>query len=257
VRVLSATGRGSGTLSASLTAAGRDLDALLAQVDAVPPARHFRISGGVCLERAYRVAPPPEGDPAPPDPVTVLTGARAVVQGVTLELDADRGGGMPAQVRLTPPPGRRLEIPQDLLAVLGREWRPMQDRETHWLGSIRAAPDEPKRTADLEAKLERTVAHLEETLGGTPTEFHRRHHEARWQALRRRAAPAFASCGVIFGIPAIALLPAVEGPRDQMLLLQIAGLLLLGIFAFTDLPRVEIPSLPRDLPQERWLVDDR
>lgn len=241
-------------LSASVTAAGPDPGALLEQIHRFPRERHFQVEHGVVVTRSYRLQRDATGESGETW-LPVLTIARAEVHGVNLEVDADRGGGMPAQVRLDAPPGQRLQIPQDLLAVIGRHWRPLEDYTSDWRGTIRISRREPERTSDMEAKLGRTVAHLAETLSQPPAEFHPRHLRARWRVSLRRATPLLAALGLIGATPAVSLLPMGEGTLLRMLVFHAPPLMLAGFFLFSELPRIEIPPLPRPLRQERWYAD--
>jgi hypothetical protein len=61
--------------------------------------------------------------------------------------------------------------------------------------------------------------------------------------------------GLIAATPAVSLLPMGEGSLLRMLIFHAPPLMLAGFFLFNELPRIEIPPLPRPLKQERWLVD--
>jgi hypothetical protein len=176
------------------------------------------------------------------------------VLGVTLEVDADRSAGMPIQVRLRVPAGRQLQVPEDLLAVLGWDWRPVEDYISHWRGTIRVAKHEPRRTADIEDKIERTLLHLDETLSRSPASFHRRFVRERWRAAFRRAIPLLVGIGMIAATPLVRLLPMGEGTLLRMLVFHAPPLMLVAFFLFSELPRIEIPPLPRPLRQETWLA---
>jgi hypothetical protein len=238
-------------LSATLTAAGPDPELLLTQIEGFSPARHFPAHGGVPVQRSYRLTGA-TGHWAP-----VLTDARAEVEGVTLLLDGDRGGGLPAHLHLSAPPGHRLAVPEDLLAVIGRHWRPLEDYNRDWRGTIRVAKREPERTPDLEDKLARTVVHLAQTLSEPPGAFHTRHRRARWQVSLRRATPLLTALGLIAATPAVSLLPMGEGTLLRMLVFHAPPLMLAAFFMFSELPRIEIPPLPRSLNEESWIAEKR
>jgi hypothetical protein len=242
-------------LSAELVAAGPEPEALLDQVADFPLARHFARHDGVLVQRSYKLLPGQGRDDPPGQTwVPTLIHARARVQGVTLEVDADRSPGMPIQVRLRAPAGQKLKIPQDLLSVLGRHWRPLDDYISHWRGSIRVTRREPARRADIEDKLGRTVAHLAETLTQPPGGFHQRHLRQRWRASFHRAVPLLVAIGMIAATPLVRLLPMGEGSLLRMLVFHAPPLMLVAFFLFSELPRIEIPPLPRPLRQESWLA---
>jgi hypothetical protein len=237
------------SLSATLTIVGPDPEALLDQIERVPPERHFPVHEGTPVQRSYRIAAGRGGW------VPVLTGARAGVGGLTLEVDNDRGGGMPAHVHLSAPAGKRLAIPPDLLAVLGRPWRPLEDYTNDWRGSIRLPKHEPQRTRDLEDRIERAIVHLADTLSKPPADFHPRHRGARWRVALRRGTPLLVALGMIAATPAVSLLPMGEGSILRMLIFHAPPLMLAGFFLFSELPRIEIPPFPRRLKQACWIVD--
>jgi hypothetical protein len=236
-------------LTATLTASGPDPGLLLAQIERFPLARHLPVHGGVPVQRSYRLARA-AGGWAP-----ILTEARAQVEGVALMVDGERGGGMPAHVHLSAPPGQRLAIPQDLLAVMGKPWRPLEDYTKDWRGTLRVPKHEPDRAPDLEEKIGRTVEHLAETLSLPPATFHPRYRRARWGVALRRATPLLVAVGLIAATPAVSLLPMGEGTILRMLIFHAPPLMLVGFFLFNELPRIEVPPLPRPLRQTRWLAD--
>lgn len=245
-----------GCLSATLTAAGPDCGALLDQIERFPPARHFPVHQGIPLQRCYRLAAGARRTEEAAEAWTVvLTRTRAEVRGVTLEVDADRGGDMPAQLRLGAPSGQRLQIPPDLIAVLGRHIRPLEDYTDEWRGTIKAREKLPARTPEMEDKLERIVVHLAETLSQSPRSFHHRHRGARWRVTLQRATPLLLTLGLIAATPAVSLLPMGEGTLLRMLIFHAPPLMLASLFLFNEIPRIEIPPLPRPLRQERWLAN--
>lgn len=247
VRTLTWSGAG----QASLSAKGPDLEVLLEQVDGFAPERQVELCAGVPVLRSYRL----ERGHAGSQWVPVVTEARAEVSGVTLEVNAEHDRS--AQLRLTAPAGQRLQVPEDLLAVLGWHWRPLEDYTSHWRGSIRVKGKGPARAAEIEQKLSLTVAHLAETLAEPPGSFHPRHRRARWRVVLQRATPLLGALGLIAVTPAVVLLPMDEGTLLRMLVFHAPPLLLIGFFLFGELPRFEIPPPPRRLKQAPWLAPSR
>jgi hypothetical protein len=242
-------------LSAEVTAAGEDPAVLLDQIEGFPLARQFARYEGVLVQRSYRIVPQdPRRGRRGQTWHSTLTQARARVGDVTLEIDADRSQGMPIQVRLSVPADQRLQIPQDLLSVIGRDWRPVDDYVSHWRGTIRVAKREPARTGDIEDKMRRTVTHLAETLSRPPALFHGQFRRERWRASFQRAIPLLVGVGMIAATPLVRLLPMGEGSLLRMLVFHAPPLMLIGFFVFSELPRIEIPPLPRQLRQAAWLA---
>jgi hypothetical protein len=254
-RVLTPVGEGQAALSATVTAAGPDLEALLAQVEGFDTARLFPDCGGCAVQRSYRLMPPGLDDAEPGRPwETRLVEAAAVFDGVRLNFDADLYG-MPVKVRLIAPPGRHLRVPRDLFAVLGRHWRTVEDYTDHWRSSIRVAKREPRRTRDVEAKFERTVRHLAETLAQSPAAFHARHRRERWVAAMQRGVPLLAVLLMIGAALSLANVPLSDGNVFRMLVFHLPPIMLLLFFlVFDELPPFELPRVPRALEQEDWLT---
>lgn len=252
VRTL-AQGRGDESLKATLTAEGPDPERLLTELARVPIERQLHRVAGVVLERSYRLEPP-DGRPASERPWgLVLTSVHALVQGVTLDVDAERDRGVALQVRLSVPPNRDLEVPEDLIAVLGRGFRPLENYFTYWRGTLGLPRREPERTAATEERLDALVTHLEETLTQPPSAFHERFRRARWGVSFRRGLPLLTLLGMIAATPAVGMLPMEEGTVLRMLIFHAPPLMLAALLLFSELPRIEFPPLPRPLRQERWV----
>jgi hypothetical protein len=256
-RVLRPTGTASSSAAARVTAAGPDVEILLTQVEGFDSARLFPDCGECQARRSYRLLPPQESGGEPGAPWTArLVEAHAEIHGVRLAVDADLQR-MPVKVRLYAPPGRHLQLPRDMLAVLGRHWRAVDDYGDHWRTTIRVAKREPRRTRDVEAKFERTVAHLADTLARPPAGFHGRHRVRRWVSVVQRGLPLFAVLAMVGGTLLLANVPLSEGNVFRMLVFHLPPLLLLVFFlAFDELPPFEIPRIPRQLKQPGWLAGE-
>jgi hypothetical protein len=258
IRTLTPIGDAQTRLSATVSAAGADLEALLDQVERFPHARQLRRFEGGALQRSYRLEPHPAGEGGNgADWRARLTEAAADLSGVRLELDAEVKA-MPAKLRLSGPPGQRLHIPRDLLAVLGRHWRSLDDYASHWRGTLRVARREPRRTRDIENRLERTLAHLAETLARPPADYHRRLGRQRWLVTLRHGIPYLVVLLVIAATPLLGRLPLAEDNLIWVLLFHAPPLMLfLFFFGFDELPSFELPRVPRPLKQSVWLADER
>ncbi len=249
---------GSGSpLSATLSAAGKDLGVLLDQIEHFPMARHFRVYDGVRLQRSYWLDQdkPKDGEQSA-GWHPLLVNAKAEVHGVTLELDANRVASLPAKIRLSAPAGQQLQIPGDLLAVIGWQWRALGDYMSHWRGSIRVSKREPKRIHDIEDKLARTVRHLAATLSRTPADFHHQYNAQRWRAAVQRGTPMLVAVGLIVATPFIARAPLQDGGSMlQLLVFHAPPLMLIAFFlGFNEVPDLVLPRIPRPLKQTSWFA---
>ena len=72
--------------------------------------------------------------------------------------------GDSGSIELVPSAGYAFELPEDLLAVLGRDWGLLRRRRAGWIGSVRARGKIADRSRQIERKLERLVTHLAATL---------------------------------------------------------------------------------------------
>ena len=244
-------------LESTLQIEGTDAGLLLEQIEQVPLARQFDVADGVAIARSYELQPRAGDGEQPARWRTVLQRAEAHLHGVILTANAKTGRKMPAELELRAADGRRLRAPQDLLAVLGWEWRPMRQIGRNWRGSVRIAAEEPERTAELEHKLRRAVSHLARTLAGAPQEFHGRWQGARWRVTFQRALPMLIGLGLLGSAPLIQLLSLEPASLMRMFIFHAPSLLLIGIFARRELPVIEIPPFPRPLIGSGWFADEQ
>lgn len=250
-------GPGAG-LASTLTAEGHDIGLLLEQIEAVPIRRQVKVYSGVPLVRGYYIdvagnpASAESDSDAPSGPV--LVDAKASIQGVHLAFQADRKRGMPVEVKLTADPGQELHLPEDLLAVIGWSWRPLVHIISYWRGTINVARREPKRTPDIEHKLGRTIQHLAYTLGKSPGSFHQRYLRARWRVTFQRSIPMLIGLSLLAITPAVRYLDMADGSVLRMLIFHAPPILLISLFVMREMPRIEIPPVPRSLRNRTWVA---
>ena len=242
-------------LVSTLTAQGPDAGALLEWVDGVSVERQFKVYGDVTVARSYRIAAVKgDSEQAASAPRPRITEAQARVDGVNFSLNALQGPNVLVEVKLTADPGEELRIPEDLLSVLGWSWRPLRHFVSYWRGTIRVTPKEPERTADIEHKLGRSIRHLASTLAEAPSAFHLRHRQARWRAAFQRSIPLTVGLLILAATPAIGWLHMEDGSLLRMFIFHAPPIMMVGFFMFRELPRLEIPPLPRQLHPASWIV---
>jgi hypothetical protein len=238
---------------ATLRTDGPHPEALVEQVDAVDPRRHFPTLGGVRVARSYRIETEPGADGnADGTRRLVFLRASTDLDGIEIELDAQVGHGMPAEIRLLPAPQRTIRPPEDLLAVLGWAWRSLRPFDKGWRAHLRIPAAEPARTPDVEAKLARTLEHLVATLRAPPIDFHRTWLRQRWSALARRTLGLMTIAGLVVIGPGILMFGAPEGSALRLLSFVMPALLILGLIARHEAPSMKITPLPRPLPEDAW-----
>jgi hypothetical protein len=236
---------------ATLTVEGAEPGDLLARIEAVAPERQFRPVGDCLIALSHRIVAA-NRSPDEIAPPLVLTSAEVRLPGLTLKVNADTGRGYPAEITLVPPADSGLQLPDDLFATLGWDWQVLRRRAVGLSTTLRVPRREPARSRRIEIRLERAVAHVAQTLAEPPRRFHDRLARARWGVAFRRTLPLLACIALIAGTAALTL---VKIPQDSMLLMLIFNLpplLLLMLFGMRELPRLEIPPLPRRSSAVSW-----
>lgn len=233
-----------GGLTATLTADGSDLDELLSRLDALPPAQQFDSTAGVPIALVQQF----EGRTTS----ATLVQALARVAGLTVSLTMPTARGLPADIDLVPDPGLALDLPEDLLAVIGWDWARLIRRPGRWVSKLRLHGREPQRSQQAGARFARTVEHLRLTLAESPSSFHGRHLAARRGVVLRRAIPSLTALALV---AAAIVAPRFIGAQDivtQLLILSAPPVLLAAGFCLQELARFEIPPWPRALEATAW-----
>ncbi|QVL48556.1 MAG: hypothetical protein KFB96_23730 [Thiocapsa sp.] len=240
-------------LEADLVVEGPDPGELLDRIEAIDPTRHFREKSGYRIARSYRLESAEGGgvDAATPTRLLLTRGA-AQFEGLTLTMKAQTGRGMPAELELHAEDGDTIVLPEDMLAVIGWDWRRLNRVKSCWKSTLRLRGKEPDRSRDAEMKLTRTVEHLAETLREPPVHYHERLVAARWNVAFRRALPLLIGLGLILGAPAIQFLELSEGSLIRMLIFHSPPLLMVLFFTMKEMPRIEIPPFPKPLTTSAW-----
>lgn len=236
-------------LVSTLTAKGADAARLLACIEAVPVRRQLVLHANVPVARSYVI----EGMEAEKARV-IITAAKARVRGIDVDFKADRFVGHAVDLRLTGEAGTKLAIPEDLTAVIGWHWRPLREFVSLWRGSIRVRAKEPARTSDIERKIGQTIVHLVSTLERAPADFHPRHQKARWRVSFQRGIPLGIGMLIIVLTPAIQWIDMADDSILRMLIFHAPPFMLAAMFMMREMPRIEIPPIPRPLTNRAWLV---
>jgi hypothetical protein len=248
---------------AELEADGKDPAALLTRIHAVPPARHVSAGPGWLTVRSYdtdiprgqRAVTAQAGDAI--GPPLVMTQAQVIVPGLTLhiriKLPALRG--VPGDLTLTPAPGTRPALPDDLLAVQGWDWARLVPDAQGWTSKLRLRGPVLRRSRTAERALEQVGAHLSRVLAQPPAHFHDSHRWARWGVVLRRGIP---SLTIVLMIGGALSLPHWIDPEKAGLWMALHYLpiaLLALAFQAQELSRFEIPPLPRRSTAPSWQTD--
>ncbi len=227
---------------ASLYAEGEDTADLLQRVLAVPPQRHYSRGAGWAIAWSLRMTA--DG------PIVVHAELR--LDGLTVKMSASPVQRIPAELELIASEGGITELPQDLLAVLGRPWSRLDRSQQGWRARLDLRGRGLARSADAEGQLQRTAVHLVQTFAEPPARFHDQRVAARWGVTLRRAVPLAVCLGVIAAALAVPLLNLSQDSVLRMLIFNAPPIMLGLFFALCEMPRVEIPPLPRRPTAPHW-----
>ena len=182
----------------------------------------------------------------PPGERLIFAGASARVADLHLRLDEPTRLGLRVDVHVESATGETLALPEDLFAVLGRAWAPLErEHEGRWRGSLRLRTREPARSRLAEMQWSLGVRHLAATLAEPPRRFHERFAAARWIVVLRRSLPLLACIGLIAGAASVPRLHLAESSGWRMLIFNAPPILMMLFFCLRELPRFEIPPVPR------------
>lgn len=236
-------------IAATLSATGPDAGELLRQIEAVPPARHFSAGPGWVIARSYEVWTRSRGDEL------FMERALIAVEGLRCELALRLPNlrSVAGDIRIEAAPGHRLELPEDLLAVLGWDWVRLERKRDAWVSKLRLRGAALARSARAERALERAAPHLARVLEESPAQFHQRHFAARWGVMLRRSIPTATALGMIGGALLLPRLFDAQARAGLWMALHYVPIALLALsFRLQEMSQFEIPRPPRKPRQLRW-----
>ena len=245
-------------LHATLQATGPDAGELLARIEAVPAAQHFRTGDGCVIARSYEWL---TGEAAQRERSGTSTAdlflSRAVAQldtlTLTLALRMPGWRNVAGDFTLAPRRSDRPELPEDVLAVLGWDWARLLRDKTGWTSKLRLRGRALRRSRTAEVAIERAAQHLVHTLAMPPAQFHDQHLRARWGVVFRRAIPTLTIVLMVGG--ALGLLFFADRNKSGLwvaALNYVPPLMLAIAFSLQELPRFEFPPWPRRSLASDW-----
>lgn len=148
------------------------------------------------------------------------------------------------------------KLPDDILAVLGPQWRPLVSQGDHWKGVLRQLGKGVRRTTRVESFVTDAIKHLSTTLSQSPAAYNDRHQQARWRVYFRRLQPVMLFIGILALMPISWLLVSNGGVRMHPLALGLTPLLMVGVVVLTsrEIPVMEIPARPAPLANDFWSI---
>jgi len=234
-------------LEAKLEAMGPDPARLLADVEAILPARQFHEGPGFVIARSYSL----EGTPAG----LILTSGEVRTEDLTLAMTVSPVRRVAAELRLIANGAARLALPEDLLAVLGWDWARLIRGKEGWKTKLRLRGAAQARTRKAEIALDRAAAHLAQTLREAPHCFHDRLRAARWGVVFRRAIPVLTFLFLVVAVASLAHRGIGQGSELWVLFFHVPTALIALSFCLQELPQYEIPPLPRRMSMPSWRAD--
>jgi hypothetical protein len=243
---------------ATLTVMGQNAGELLALIDSVPPQTQFRDGPGYVIARSYSLESV-KGDSA--GAATANAGSTmqpimiqgvAQIEGLTLTMGVPSTRRVAADIQITPVPGETLELPEDLLAVLGWDWARLIRNADGWRSKRRLRGGPLARTRTAEAALDKAALHLAKTLAAPATSFQEDWILARWGAFFRRAIPVLTLLMLFLIIAALPHSVVTGNPSLFVVGFHIPTALIALSFCLQELPTYEIPPVPRSARDPHW-----
>jgi hypothetical protein len=241
-----------GGLEAKLQTEGPDPGELLARIESIPAHHQFRSGQGYTIAYSHLLETGASASATAAAAQLLLTQGVAQVGGLTLKLRATTVRGYPADIELLAAAGDSIELPEDLLAVLGWDWARLIPDAQRWTSKVRIRGSDPQLSRLTEVKLERAAAHLAQTFAEPPRRYHQRWFAARWGVAFRRAIPLLTGLALVAGAFAAPSLHIPEGSPIRLLIFNAPTILIALAFCMQELPRLEIPPLPRRLTAAVW-----
>lgn len=238
---------------AELQATGGDPAVLLEGIEAVPASAQWRRGEGHELAISLRLE---AVDGKPLDSAasvrTAVSRIEARIDGLVLRLQLSAVPGIPAEVALDGAGADLADLPDDLLAVLGGGWSSLWRVGTGWRGSFSPPRREPARSEHTLRQAELAAAHLARTLAEPPARFHERLAAARWRVAARRCVPLLSALALIGASFAVVQLDLASNSVWRMVIFNAPPILLAAGVCLKELPRFELPRLPRASSASSW-----
>ena len=240
-------------LEATLTAFGQDPAAMLEEFSTVDPRSQFRSGAGFQIARHYELRSDRRESDRGCAAQPILTQGLVQIAGLTLTFRLPSTRGVGADIRLAIAPGGDcIALPEDLLAVMGWDWARLIPDEGGWKSKLRLRGGMARRSRGAEKALERAAQHLVLTLAEPPCRFHERWSAARWGVVFRRSIPVLTVLSLFGAIAVLRHFLVNPNPGLRLLLFDAPAALIALSFCLQELPKYEIPPLPRRSIEASW-----
>lgn len=238
-------------LVSRLVISGSEPVELLDTADAIPLERGFHFGERFILAKSYSHEPLDWGSRRDSRKgVLTFTSATAKVAGLTLLFDMPQVHGYPAKIRITSSSREPIDLPVDLLAVLGHDWRTMATGEGGWTTTMRVNGREPNRSAKAEANVEHAVGHVAQILIEPPQQYHEDRARSRWWVQIRDCVPLVFWGSVVLALVQLWFLSmswfALSVAASPFILFVLIGL------PFLEWSKLSRPQRPRPVIARTW-----
>jgi hypothetical protein len=165
--------------------------------------------------------------------------------------------GYPAKIRISSSATEAIDLPDDLLAVLGGDWRRLESIDGGWTTTMRVRGRGPQRSTRSEANVERAVSHVAQTLTQPPRRYHEGRTLSRWWVQIRNALPLFFWAAVTLAILYLSFV-STSWVAGTLAATPFLAFLLLGL-PFLEWSKLSLPQRPRRSNAASWWhpPDDR
>lgn len=235
-------------LQATLTTQGGDIAALTQALARMAPADQFRHEGGTLVADSYDVKPTA-------DAVPELTSCATSIHGLLIETDARTVIGEPMNTTLKRPSAATgWSLPDDLLALSHRGWRPLTESDEGWSTTLQVPVREPARSREARRRFGLMAAAVGAALSEPPQRYHEHRRMARWRLYLRRFIPIGVCVGIVAALPLLDRYVLSDERGLHPGFLSLPPLLMIGALVLTwrEMPRIEVPPRPRPLPADAW-----
>jgi hypothetical protein len=238
-------------LTASLKIEGQVADQLLVDINSIDARRLFRFGQAYAMATSYQLTPANAIQSASnTTPTIALTRGLVRLDGLTLAVKMPAVKGYAAELELTS--DTTIDLPDDLLAVLGPDWACLSRTRSGWRGTLEVRGNEPTRSQHAADQLEAAGAHLALTLAQPPAKFHQRLKLARWRVAGRRSVPVLFLAGLMGAAMAVPHLGIAQDSALWMLIFNSPPLLLVFGLWLREIPSFALPRPPKRLTAASW-----
>jgi len=153
---------------------------------------------------------------------------------------------------------RKVDLPEDLLALLGAHWRPLVWQGGYWKTVMRQLGKEPKRTAIAREHAINAMRHIARVQKLGPSKYHQQFASARLYAWLRRLRPLMLLAAIMATVPIVWVGMKLTGLTLHPLAMGLTPLLLMGVVMMgsREFPVMELPPLPKALKPKQWALSD-